>query len=185
MSARLSLAAALSLPALATVAWAQAPASEDAPARRDEAPASGQPRYLSAIQSELEALHIEATCQVGDPQRGGCEWTSHGSTSQRDFNVRLTYSDRTDTIYLYVQNYLEVAPNSRGVEPLMRRLMELNWQMLTGKFEWDPMHSEVRLSMTLNTDSNFDRRAFRAAVRGLLSLADRYATELGRVSRGE
>ena len=59
--------------------------------------------------------------------------------------------------------------------------MELNWQMLLGKFEWDPTDGEVRLAMILNTDSNFDRRAFRSAVRDIVQVADRYHAELARV----
>ena len=43
---------------------------------------------------------------------------------------------------------------------------------------------EVRLAMILNTDSNFDRRAFRSAVRGIGQLADRYLQELERLARG-
>ena len=50
-----------------------------------------------------------------------------------------------------------------------------------GKFEWDPTDGEVRLAMVLNTDSNFDRRAFRSTVRALAALADRHYGELNRL----
>ena len=56
--------------------------------------------------------------------------------------------------------------------------MELNWELLVGKFEWNPRTGEVRLSAVLNTDSNFDRRAFRSIVHALDSIAVRYYREL-------
>ena len=56
--------------------------------------------------------------------------------------------------------------------------MELNWELLIGKFEWNPRTGEVRLGATFNTDSNFDRRAFRSIVRALDTIAARYAAEL-------
>ena len=64
----------------------------------------------------------------------------------------------------------------------VRRLMELNWSLLVAKLEWNAADGEVRLSMIQNTDSNFDRRAFRGLVRRIESLADRYARELERLS---
>jgi hypothetical protein len=73
--------------------------------------------------------------------------------------------------------------NEAGTLPLLRRLMELNWSLLLGKLEWDPTDGEVRLAMILNTDSNFDRRAFRSAIRGIGQLADRFYNELSRLQR--
>src|SRR5690606_18776640 len=90
----------------------------------------------------------------------------------------------TDTIYLYVDRYLMAPADEQTTPALLRRLMELNWTLLLGKFEWDPTDGEVRLAMILNTDSNFDRRAFRSAVRGIGQLADRYFNELDRIARG-
>ena len=56
--------------------------------------------------------------------------------------------------------------------------MELNWELLVGKFEWNPRDGEVRLSAVLNTDSNFDRRALRSIVHSLDTIAARYEREL-------
>jgi hypothetical protein len=61
-------------------------------------------------------------------------------------------------------------------------MMELNWRLLVGKFEWDPSDGEVRLAMVMNTDSNFDRRAFRSLVRAITDQADRLYGELTRVA---
>ncbi|MDQ3037158.1 MAG: YbjN domain-containing protein [Myxococcota bacterium] len=158
--------------------------TEDAPAQASETVPEGQPRYLAAMRTELEHMGIaEFACQATDAQRAMCELTQHGSSSGRDYRLRALYSDRTDTVYLYVERYLVAPQDGAGTNALMRRLMELNWQMLLGKFEWDPTDGEVRLAMILNTDSNFDRRAFRSSVRGLTQLADRYWSELDRIQR--
>jgi hypothetical protein len=51
--------------------------------------------------------------------------------------------------------------------------------------EWNEADGEVRLSMVMNTDSNFDRRAFRSIVRQVGPLADRYLDELTRLAGEE
>lgn len=174
------------LPALAQEAGTPAQAgTEDAPVRASERVPDGQPRYLQAMRTELEHMGVEGfACQATDAQRASCDLTQRGPSSHRDFQIRVAYSDRTDTVYLYVDRFLVVPQDGATTDAVMRRLMELNWQMLLGKLEWDPTDGEVRLAMVLNTDSNFDRRAFRSAVRGLTQLADRYWSELDRVQRG-
>ena len=143
----------------------------------------GQPRYLAAMQAELSSMRLrDASCEATDEQRAHCAFTAHGVTTNRDFEAHMVYSDRTDTIYLYVDHYLVATPDADGTPAVLRRLMELNWSLLLGKFEWDATDGEVRLAMILNTDSNFDRRAFRSAVRGIGQLADRYYNELERLT---
>jgi hypothetical protein len=177
------------LATFASMAHAQegpARGTESLPARTTEAVPEGQPRYLGAMRTELEHMGIEGfNCAAVDAQRATCELTQRGSASERDYRVRATYSDRTDTVYLHVERYLSAPIDGPGTTALLRRLMELNWQMLLGKFEWDPTDGEVRLAIVLNTDSNFDRRAFRASVRALVQLADRYWTELDRLASGQ
>jgi hypothetical protein len=186
----LRLIALLSLLAPAAAAAqdddAASEASEDAPTRTVEEVPEGQPRYLGAMRSELSAMRVRgARCEATDAQRARCSFTARGITTGREFPVHMVYSDRTDTIYLYVERYLEAPADADGTPALLRRLMELNWTVLLGKFEWDPTDGEVRLAMVLNTDSNFDRRAFRSAVRGIGQLADRYYGELQRLASGE
>ncbi len=166
---------------VALPAWAQ---TEDEPARAVAPVVEGEPRYLPAIRAELEAMGIaDVRCAVGegDTQRATCAFQQTGAETERTLEVRLAYSDVTDTIYLYAADYLSAPSDGEHSDAVLRRLMELNWTMLLGKFEWDPTDGEVRLAMVMNTDSNFDRRAFRSAVRGLNVLADRYYPELHRL----
>lgn len=142
----------------------------------------GQPRYLAAMREELIAMGVaDAACEASDSQRAHCTLTQSGSSTNREYEVHLAYSDVTDTIYAYIDRYLVATSEAEHTDALMRRLMELNWTMLLGKFEWDPTDGEVRLAMVLNTDSNFDRRAFRSTVRSLAALADRHYGELNRL----
>ena len=172
---------------LATPAAAQdGEPSEDHPTRQTVEAVEGQPRYLASIERELDAMRMrETSCEPVDAERGQCGFTVRGITTGREFSVHVVYSDRTDTIYMYVERYLSAPADGRSTNVVLRRLMELNWTLLLGKFEWDATDGEVRLAMILNTDSNFDRRAFRSAARGIGQLADRYFNELDRLARGQ
>ncbi len=191
MRATLLVVLVLLVPSLA---FAQEEEHEDAAPQAEEhtdpapgdQPAEGQPRYLEAMRHELDAIGVRAaTCQAIDSERGRCTFTARGISTGREFTVHLVYSDRTDTIYAYVERYLVAPADAQTTPALLRRLMELNWTLLLGKMEWDSTDGEVRLAMVLNTDSNFDRRAFRSAIRGIGQLADRYWGELDRIVRGQ
>ena len=162
----------------ATVLAQDAPPQQPAQPR----PAAAEPRYLAAIRAELEALSIPAACESETATRARCAYRHRGRTSQRELSIHLVYSDETDTIYFYVDRYLVAPPGAEATTAVLRRLMELNWQMLVGKFEWDPSDGEVRLAMVMNTDSNFDRRTFRSIVRTIGPLADRYHSELAQLA---
>ncbi|MFO0686550.1 MAG: hypothetical protein U0234_31105 [Sandaracinus sp.] len=167
---------------LETFAFAQPTTAGEGATEETTTVPEGQPRYLAAMRAELAAMGIEdAACEATDAQRAHCRLTQSGGTTDRAYEVHLAYSDVTDTIYAYIDRYLVAPGDGEHTDALMRRLMELNWTMLLGKFEWDPTDGEVRLAMVLNTDSNFDRRAFRSTVRALTALADRHYGELNRL----
>ncbi|MCC7540172.1 MAG: YbjN domain-containing protein [Deltaproteobacteria bacterium] len=159
--------------------------AQDAPQPRREAPQGGgtpSPRYYAAMQAELQALGAGAQCRAHSAQLAHCAFRHTGTGSGRTFAIHLTYDDESDTIYVYVDRFL-IAPESAETTPrLLRQLMSVNWDMLIGKFEWDRTDGEVRLSAVMNTDSNFDRRAFRSTVRGIQALADRHYPDLLRIA---
>jgi len=158
---------------------------EAAPAPSPEADdPPNAPRYVDAIRGELEALRLAPRCRVQTRLRGSCRWTVEGRRSGRDFDLEVVYDDGTDTAYLFVGRYLEAPAEHPRTPALLTRLMELNWRLLVGKLEWNPTDGEVRLSAIVNTDSNFDRRAFRSTVRAVGSLADRHHAELAGILDG-
>lgn len=154
------------------------------------APAHAQtdPRYFGQIRAELQAMGMPAQCAAASAQAGSCRVTAAGATGNpnvapaRRFVIGLDYSDVTDTVYVYIDHYATLRSDAPNAAATFRRLLEINWEMLVGRFEWAAQTGELRLSATLNTDSNFDRRAFRGVVRALLRLAERYADEVARVS---
>ncbi len=187
-----SLAAVVLTLAASSLASAQADAgapprpaergTEDAPAQAVQPVPPGQPRYLATLRAELESMGLDGACDADDPQRAHCAVVLRGPTSRRTFDLRMAYSDVTDTLYLYIDHYLTARADAPSTSTLLRRLMELNWRLLIGKFEWDPASGEVRLAMVMNTDSNFDRRTFRSVVRAIQDQADRLYTELSRIA---
>ncbi len=156
--------------------------TEEAPERAVGEVPAGQPRYLGALRAEIEAMGLDGACDADDAQRAHCSVVVRGEISRRTFDLRMAYSDVTDTVYFYVDHYLTARADAPTTDPLLRHLMELNWRLLVGKFEWDPSDGEVRIAMVMNTDSNFDRRAFRSLVRALQDQADRLYPELTRVA---
>ncbi len=142
--------------------------------------APGTPRYMPAIDAELTAMGIEHTCEPTGTVRALCTFHRAGP-SGRDFDVKVVYSDDSDTIYMFVERYIVAAADADTTPAVLRRLMELNWQLLVGKLEWHSTDGEVRIAFVLNTDSNFDRRSFRSCVRSIVNVADRYYPELSRL----
>lgn len=136
------------------------------------------PRYAQPIADELARMGIAAECRIEAGQRQHCSFRRAAPGSSLPLTWRVEYSDQNDTIYAYAERYLTVPSDHPQVSALLRRLMELNWELLIGKFEWNARSGEVRLSATLHTDSNFDRRALRSVLRSLEAVAARYASEL-------
>jgi hypothetical protein len=159
----------------AALAWPLALASLAAlPASAAPAASEGAPRYAEALRAELVAIGRAPTCAPEARARFHCTFASEGD----GLVMHAVYSDETDTVYVYVERYAMLPPDDAKTPALLRRMMELNWQLLVGKLEWSPRSGEVRLSAVLNTDSNFDRRALRSIVVALETAAGRYRGEL-------
>lgn len=171
----------LTLPIALTAAFALAPSVGRA---------QGDPRYFNQMRAELQAMGLAAQCAAVSPQAGACRVVASaqptpGTTAPlhaRRYTLVLDYSDQTDTLYVYLDRYATLQGDATGAPAVFRRMAEMNWEMLVGKLEWSTRTGEVRLSAVLNTDSNFDRRAFRGVVRALLRLGDRYAEEMAHLT---
>ena len=180
-----------SVPAVlvAVAGWLVVPGAAFA---QQPAPApSIQPRYLVQIEAELRAMHLSPQCAAASAQAGTCTLRTSAAAASglpqtsdaRGWILSIQYDDNSDTIYLSIDHYGVIRSDNAGLAATTRRLLEANWEMLTAHFEWSSATGELRLSSVINTDSNFDRRAFRGVVRSLLRLADRYADEVARLTR--
>lgn len=145
---------------------------------------AGTPRYLPAMQRELDALGLENVCRAESPVLARCEYHARGPTTHEDFDVHITYSDETDTIYVFIAELAHAPAAAPQTPRVLRRLMELNWELLSAKMEWNAADGEVRVAMVLHTDSNFDRRAFRSVVRSVTVVADHVASEIRALAAG-
>ncbi len=148
-------------------------------------PSTPEPRYLPVLREELEHMNIQARCTTDNPKLGRCRYSHRSQSLGVTFDMVMEYSDESDTVYIWANRYLMLPSASANLGPTLRRMMELNSEMLIGKLEWDPREGETRMSAVVSTDSNFDRRAFRGTVRALHSLLERYFRELSALARGE
>jgi hypothetical protein len=148
------------------------------PAPLLRAQATAKPRYADVLEAELRALQLAPECYTESATRYVCRYRARSSLTERDLWARAVYSDETDTVYVHIESYLQAPADNPKTATLLRRMMELNWEMLVGKFEWNPRTGEVRLGAVLSTDSNFDRRAFRSLVRTLDTLSARHRAQL-------
>jgi len=74
---------------------------------------------------------------------------------------------------------LMTIPNSHPRKYVMlQRFMELNWELLIGKYEWDKSDGEVRLSYTFSTENGLGYEAFAACLQWIVLSADRDYPEL-------
>ena len=165
----------------ALLPWLLAPLTalgQTAPPRASPSPDA--PRYLATMERELRALELDPLCRAESPVLARCEVRAHAPGSLEELELQLVYSDETDTVYAYVPALAQAAPDARTTPALLRRLAELNWELLLGKLEWSATTGEVRLSMVLSTASNFDRAAFRSMARNLARLAGQLRPELQR-----
>lgn len=160
-----------------TAASGQAP-----PTRPSPGAAASVPRYLAAIEHELGVLELDPLCRAESPLHARCEVRVNAPGSSEELELRIVYSDETDTVYAYAPGLAQAAPDAPSTPAVLRRLAELNWELLIGKLEWNAASGEIRLSMVLSTDSNFDRRAFRSMVRNLARLASQLGLELRRIA---
>lgn len=136
------------------------------------------PRYAIAVRQELERMGMQPRCSTEPRARYHCTYAGRAWSNGQKPIAHAVYSDESDTVYFYLERYLVAPAGGPKTPAVLQRLMELNWELLLGKLEWNPRTGEVRLSAVLSTDSNFDRRAFRSIVHALDTVAERFDREL-------
>ena len=132
-------------------------------------------KYLDAIWQELVRLDIDAQC---DSAQGKCTYTRTLARDRAPFTVVIRLSRATNTVYIYIDRFIPLPAGTAPSCSLSSRLLELNREMVTARFEWDKTTSSIRLSSVQNTDSNFDRKAFRSQIVGLHDVAKRLGPTL-------
>ena len=125
--------------------------------------------YTPVMRQELARLGIEARC---DEKLSTCFFEHSFDDGAKPVEVTVHYSESTNTIYIFIERFLVLEGSGGPSLELAQKLLELNRQMVTAKLEWDRTSGTIRISTVLNTDSNFDRKAFRSQLKGLMSNAE-------------
>ena len=129
-------------------------------------PLSPAPDYLPAIQQELTRLGLTPTCNASFAK---CSVLTEQDKNIPSLDLTVRYSKDTDTVYIGLNRFIIF---ENAIPPaIATQLLRLNHEMVTAKFSWNSDTLAIELSASINTDSNFDRRAFRSQVTGLLEIA--------------
>ena len=124
--------------------------------------------YLAAIQQELARLEMNVSCNTA---AAVCRHTTDIQIAGEPLELTIRDSSSTDTVYICFERLLVFDEEKPPSASLALKLLGLNREMVTSKFEWDTEERSIRLSTSLNTDSNFDRRAFRSQIKGIIAIA--------------
>lgn len=96
--------------------------------------------------------------------------------------LRIVIDVERQLVYVFVNRLITVPVNHPRLAEILQRLMELNWQLNVGKFEWDKTDGEVRYSYTFTTENGLGFEAFEAIVLTLLKTADDLWPELSKLA---
>jgi hypothetical protein len=147
----------------------EAPAAT-APTEENEGAISDRHGYMTAIQEELVGLGLTPVC---DAQNGRCTYELDSTEAANVFGVTVRYDSRASVVSVSMDRYLVAPAENPRSERLIERAMELNWEQLVPFFQWNTVTNNVRLTGVMNTDSNFDRSAFRGTVRAVHAAGSR------------
>ena len=98
--------------------------------------------------------------------------------------LRIVIDSKRQLVYLFLNRYLAAPVDSPNLEKVLRALMEQNWKLNIGKFEWDPSDGEIRFSYCFTTENGVGFEAFEAIVLTLAQTGDRLWPELKRAVDG-
>ena len=141
------------------------------PARITRAPAA--PTVAATLEATLRSLSLDPLCETQSTTFVRCEARVTPPGSDDTITLRAIASSETRTVLLSVPDLAHAAPDAPGTPALLRRLAELNWELLLGKLEWNAASGEVRLTMVLPTPGVLDREALGTLVRALIATAGR------------
>ena len=98
-----------------------------------------------------------------------------------NYELRIFIDDSRKVVYTCINRLLTIPESHPRKNAVLQRLMELNWELLVGKYEWDKSDGEVRLSYTFSTENGVGYEAFTACFQLLVLTADRHYPKLMRL----
>lgn len=87
-----------------------------------------------------------------------------------------------ELVYLYLNRYIVAPEDHPNLQAVLRTLMEYNWRLNVGKFEWDKTDGEVRYSFVFTTENGVGFEAFEAIYNTLAKTGDDLWPELSKLT---
>ena len=161
--------------------WAQEepapPGSGDVPAGETQA-LSKDVVTVQTITSYLDRMNyvykVEKSVKVSD-----VELLMRGDNG--NYQLRIFIDDPRKVVYMCINRLMTIPDSHPRKSAVLQRLMELNWELLIGKYEWDKSDGEVRVSYTFSTENGVGYEAFVACFQLLVLTADRHYPKLMRL----
>ena len=129
--------------------------------------------YTAAVQQELARLGMDASGLNG---QNSCTINRVNETAL-PVPLVVILNSTSDTVYMYFENFIKPA-NARRSSKIYQQLLELNSLLIGLKLEMNIESKNIRLSAVINTDSNFDRKAFRSVVLSLIAALPKIQSRL-------
>ncbi|MCD6352504.1 MAG: YbjN domain-containing protein [Armatimonadetes bacterium] len=148
----------LAIVVTATVAFAQDNQPQEKP--KSEVDLAYVSKYLDRMKLKYEK----------DEQHNVAHMVMVGDNGK--FDTHVLCDPQAALAYIIITDYLTVPPTHRNCDKVLRRLMELNWKLNLGKFEWDPSDGEVRFTFTFSTENGIGFEAFQAVFNTMIATAD-------------
>jgi len=93
-------------------------------------------------------------------------------------NLLIMTDGKNSIVYAFLNRYLVVKPDHPRLPEILAQLMQENWRLNIGKFEWDKSDGEVRFSYCFSTENGIGFEAFKAVISTLVKTADERWPEL-------
>ncbi len=100
-------------------------------------------------------------------------------------HLRVVIDAERELVYMYLNLYLKAPADHPRINEILTTLMDYNWRLNVGKFEWDKSDGEVRYSYTFTTENGVGFEAFEAILATLLNTGDQLWPELSKLAGDE
>ncbi len=97
-------------------------------------------------------------------------------------HLRVVIDAERELVYMYLNLYLRAPADHPRIDEILTTLMDYNWRLNVGKFEWDKSDGEVRYSYTFTTENGVGFEAFEAILTTLLNTGDQLWPELSKLA---
>lgn len=124
-----------------------------------------------------------------ESEKEGMILTGWGAPGGRQYVLLIDPITEKNGLIFYIPKILIAPPNTTPSNYLLELLMalgQINYQIILGKFCYDPRDGEVRFSLTMPTDkSELSYEQFKHCMDVVISTMERYHTLLEKILRGE